>query len=261
MTARILAPTFLLAALLGLWEAAVRAFQVPAYLLPPPSRIFAAFGTHFSILAGHGAVTLVEILVGLALATVLGFLLALALHASPSLERALRPFLLASQIIPVFAIAPLLVVWLGYGIGPKVVVTALIGFFPVAVSEWDGLQSAGQDAVDLLRSMGATRRQLLAKLLIPTSLPSFFSGLKVASTLSVVGATIGEWVGARRGLGFLMLESNARLRVDLVFASILMLTLVGLLLYAGLRIIERRALRWRRSAHEVRPASARPGGG
>jgi putative hydroxymethylpyrimidine transport system permease protein len=255
MTARVLAPASLIALFLGLWEGAVRAFRVPPYLLPPPSRIFSAFGTNFALLAHHGAVTLAEILLGLLLATVLGVLLALALHASPSLERALRPFLLASQMIPVFAIAPLLVVWLGYGMGPKVVITALIGFFPIAVNEWDGLRTAGAESVDLLRSMGATRQQLLVKLLFPASLPSFFSGLKVAATLSVVGATIGEWVGARRGLGFLMLESNARLRLDLVFASILMLTLVGLLLYAALRIIERRVLRWKRSAGDVRAAA------
>ena len=261
MTARILAPASLIVLLLGLWEGAVRAFRVPAYILPPPSRIFATFGTSLPLLAHHGAVTLAEILLGLLLATGFGVLLALALHASPSLERALRPFLLASQMIPVFAIAPLLVVWLGYGMGPKVVVTALIGFFPIAVNEWDGLRTAGAESIDLLRSMGATRRQLLVKLLFPASLPSFFSGLKVAATLSVVGATIGEWVGARRGLGFLMLESNARLRVDLVFASILMLTLVGLLLYAALRIIESRALRWKRSAHEVRAAATGHGGG
>ena len=261
MTARVLAPASLIVLLLGLWEGAVRAFRVPAYILPPPSRIFATFGTSLPLLAHHGAVTLAEILLGLLLATGFGVLLALALHASPSLERALRPFLLASQMIPVFAIAPLLVVWLGYGMGPKVVVTALIGFFPIAVNEWDGLRTAGAESIDLLRSMGATRRQLLVKLLFPASLPSFFSGLKVAATLSVVGATIGEWVGARRGLGFLMLESNARLRVDLVFASILMLTLVGLLLYAALRIIESRALRWKRSAHEVRAAAAGHDGG
>jgi putative hydroxymethylpyrimidine transport system permease protein len=115
----------------------------------------------------------------------------------------------------------------------------------VLISELDGLRTAKPEAVDLLLSMGATRWQLLTKLLLPASLPSLFSGLKLAATLSVVGATIGEWVGARRGLGLLMLESNARLRVDIVFAAILMLTLIGLLLFSGLRIIERWALRWR----------------
>jgi putative hydroxymethylpyrimidine transport system permease protein len=238
--------------LLGAWEAAVRLAHVPPYILPPPSRVAATFASQFPTLARHGATTLAEIALGLSIAGVLGFALAVALHASPSFERAARPFLLASQMVPVFAIAPLLVLWLGYGIWPKVVVAALIGFFPVAVSELDGLRSAGAGSTDLLRAMGATRCQLLTKLLIPASLPSLFSGLKLAATLSVVGATIGEWVGARRGLGFLMLEANARLRVDLVFASILTLTLVGLLLYLALRIIERRALRWREPISSAR---------
>ncbi len=245
MSRAILVPTLLIALLLGAWEGAVRVFHVPAYILPSPSRIALAFATNWATLARHGATTLAEIALGLAIAFVGGFLLALALHASRSLERALRPFLVASQMVPVFAIAPLLVVWLGYGIWPKVIVTALIGFFPIAVSGSDGLRSASPGSLDLLRSMGATRRQVLVKLALPASLPALFSGLKVAATLSVVGATIGEWVGARRGLGFLMLEANARLRVDLVFASILMLTIVGLLLYLALQIIERRALRWR----------------
>ncbi len=248
MIGRTLIPASLVALLLGAWELAVRALAVPVYILPPPSRIAVAFVTRFPVLARHGATTLGEIALGLALAATLGFLLAVALYYSRSLERGLRPFIVASQMVPVFAIAPLLVVWLGFGIWPKVVVTALIGFFPVVVSELDGLHSAKREAVDLLLSMGATRRQLLTKLLLPASLPSLFSGLKLAATLSVVGATIGEWVGARRGLGFFMLESNARLRVDLVFAAILMLTFIGLLLFAALRIIERWALRWRDSA-------------
>jgi ABC-type nitrate/sulfonate/bicarbonate transport system permease component len=259
MIGRLLIPTSFATLLLGVWELAVRSFGVPVYILPPPSRIAITFFTRFPMLARHGATTLGEISLGLALAASFGFLLAIALHHSRSLERGLRPFIVASQMVPVFAIAPLLVVWLGYGVWPKVVVTALIGFFPVVVSELDGLRAASRETIDLLLSMGATRRQLLTKLLLPASLPSLFSGLKLAATLSVVGATIGEWVGARRGLGYLMLESNARLHVDLVFASILMLTLIGLLLFGALRIIERRALRWRDSAFTGRSASARRG--
>jgi ABC-type nitrate/sulfonate/bicarbonate transport system permease component len=259
MIGRILIPTSFAALLLGVWELAVRHFGVPVYILPPPSRIAITFFTRFPMLARHGATTLGEILLGLAVAALAGFLLALALHASRSLERALRPFIVASQMVPVFAIAPLLVVWLGYGVWPKVVVTALIGFFPVVVSQLDGLRAARHEMIDLLLSMGATRRQLLTKLLLPASLPSLFSGLKLAATLSVVGATVGEWVGARRGLGYLMLESNARLHVDIVFASILMLTLIGLLLFSALRIIERWALRWREPAGGG--ASARRGRG
>jgi len=245
---RFAAPLVLLLVLLAVWEGSVRLFDLPHYILPPPSRIAAAFVSHFSSLLHHAAVTLAEIVLGLLLGGVGGFGLALAVFYSPVLERALYPLIIASQMIPVFAIAPLLIVWMGYGLWPKATVAALIGFFPVVVNASDGLRAPNEESVELFRSLGATRWQLLLKLRLPASLPTLFAGLKVAVTLSVVGATIGEWVGARQGLGYLMLQSNALLRVDLVFAAILMLSVLGLLLFGALRIIERRALRWRSSS-------------
>jgi len=245
---RILAPILLLAALLAAWELAVRLAGVPGYILPPPSRIAATFVVRFPMIWGHTVVTLAEIALGLLLGSAAGFLLAVAIVYAPVLEWALHPLIVASQMIPVFAIAPLLIVWLGYGLWPKVVVAALIGFFPIVVNGIDGLRSANAETVDLFRSLGASRWQIFVKLRLPGSLPSLFSGWKVGATLSVVGATIGEWIGARRGLGFLMLQSNALLRVDVVFAAILALALVGLLLFGAVRIIERWALRWRRTS-------------
>ena len=242
------APLVLLLVLLAVWEGSVRFFDLPHYILPPPSRIATTFVSHFPSLLHHAAVTLAEIVLGLFLGGVGGFGLALAVFYSPVLERALYPLIIASQMIPVFAIAPLLIVWMGYGLWPKATVAALIGFFPVVVNASDGLRAPNEESVELFQSLGATRRQLLLKLRVPASLPTLFAGLKVAVTLSVVGATIGEWVGARQGLGYLMLQSNALLRVDLVFAAILMLSTLGLLLFGALRIIERRALRWRRSS-------------
>jgi putative hydroxymethylpyrimidine transport system permease protein len=252
MTARrILSPILFFVGALAVWEIAARTFAVPVYILPPPTRILTAFFVHLPLLAAHAGVTLGEILLGLLLGGAGGLGLAVLLYSSRSVEQALHPFIIASQMVPVFAIAPLLILWLGYSVWPKVAVAALIGFFPVAVNTLDGLRSTRADMLDLFRTMGASRRQTLAKLLLPTALPSLFSGLKVAATLSVVGATIGEWVGARRGLGYLMLQSNARLRVDLVFAAILALTGIGLFLFAGFRIIERRVLHW--AAHDRRP--------
>jgi ABC-type nitrate/sulfonate/bicarbonate transport system permease component len=245
---RLLAPAVVLLAGLLAWELAVRAFGVPSYILPPPSRILVTFVERFPMLARNGLVTLAEILLGLLFGGAGGFLLAVALYHSRVLERGLYPLIIASQMVPVFAIAPLLIIWLGYGLWPKVAVAALIGFFPVVVNEVDGLRSASGEMIDLFRSLGASKRQVFAHLLLPASLPSLFSGLKLAATLCVVGATIGEWVGAREGLGYLMLQSNARLRVDVVFAAILTLTLIGLLLFTAFRIIERRLLRWRDAA-------------
>ncbi len=241
----IAAPLALLLVLLAVWEGSVWLFDVPHYILPAPTRIAVAFVSHFSSLLGHAAVTLAEIVLGLLIGGLGGFALAVAVFYSPILERALYPLIIASQMIPVFAIAPLLIVWMGYGLWPKATVAALIAFFPIVVNASDGLRAPNEETVELLRSLGASRWQLFWKLRLPASLPTVFAGLKVAVTLSVVGATIGEWVGARRGLGYLMLQSNALLRVDLVFAAILMLSGLGLLLFGGLRIIERRVLHWR----------------
>jgi ABC-type nitrate/sulfonate/bicarbonate transport system permease component len=245
---RILAPILLLLGLLAIWELTVRVAGVPGYILPPPSRIATTFVLRFPLLWGHTVVTIAEIALGLLLGGAAGFLLALAIVYVPILEWALHPLIVASQMVPVFAIAPLLIVWLGYGLWPKVVVAALIGFFPMAMNGIDGLRSANAETVDLFRSLGATRWQIFVKLRLPGSLPALFTGWKIGATLSVVGATIGEWIGARRGLGFLMLQSNALLRTDVVFAAILALAIVGLLLFGVVRIIERWALRWRRPA-------------
>jgi putative hydroxymethylpyrimidine transport system permease protein len=241
----VVAPIVLLLVLLAAWEGAVRLFDLPRYILPAPSRIAASFVSHFPSLLHHASVTLAEIVLGLLLGGIGGFALAVGVFYSPILDRALYPLIIASQMIPVFAIAPLLIVWMGYGLWPKATVAALIGFFPVVVNASDGLRTPNEESVELFRSLGATRWQIFRKLRFPASLPTLFAGLKVAVTLCVVGATIGEWVGAHQGLGYLMLQSNALLRVDLVFAAILMLSVLGLLLFGGLRIIERRALHWR----------------
>ena len=229
---------------LSLWEALVRLLHIPPYILPPPSRIIATFGTHLGLLLGHAGVTLVEVILGMLFGVIGGFFLAVLIFYSRTLERALYPLIIGSQMIPVFAIAPLLIIWFGYGLWPKVTVAGLIVFFPIVVNTVDGLRSVNAETIDVLRSLDASRMQIFRHVRLPACLPSLFSGLKVGVTLSVVGATIGEWVGARSGLGYLMIQSNALLRTDLVFAAILMLSLLGLLLFAITSIMERRLLRW-----------------
>jgi ABC-type nitrate/sulfonate/bicarbonate transport system permease component len=236
----------LLATFFLLWEIGVRATHIPPYILPTPSRILYVFFAQFPLLLAHAGTTALEIAVGMALATGGGFALALLLFYSRPAQRAIYPLVIASQMIPIFAIAPLLVLWFGYGLWPKVTVAALIAFFPIVVNTVDGLKSVPEETIDLLNSLRATKRQIFFVARFPAALPSFFSGLKIGVTLSVVGATIGEWIGAKRGLGYLMIQSNALLRIDLVFASILALSLLGLLLFWALRIIEERLLRWRR---------------
>jgi ABC-type nitrate/sulfonate/bicarbonate transport system permease component len=249
---RILAPLLLLSLLLGTWEILVHWFDVKPFILPAPSQILVAFGENFAMLSWHGAVTFSEILLGLLLGGLGGFLLAIVVFYSPLLDKALYPLIIGSQMIPVFAIAPILIVWMGYGLWPKVTVAALISFFPLVVTVSDGLREPSEEAVDLFRSLGATRQQIFWKLRLPASMPTVFSGLKVSATLAVVGATIGEWVGSHQGLGYLMLQSNARLRMDLVFAAIMMLAILGLLLFGALRIIERRVVHWRATKVDVR---------
>jgi ABC-type nitrate/sulfonate/bicarbonate transport system permease component len=241
---RYLATLLLLVIVFVLWEVLVRLLHVEAYILPPPSRIMAVFFTRFGFLLGHAAATLVEVALGIVLGVAGGFVLAVLIFYSRTLERALYPLIIASQMIPVFAIAPLLVIWFGYGLWPKVTVAGLIVFFPIVVNMVDGLRSVNEETIDVLRTLNATRIQIFLRVRLPGSLPSLFSGLKVGVTLSVVGATIGEWVGAKSGLGYLMIQSNALLRIDLVFAAIFMLSLLGLLLFALVSIMERRLLRW-----------------
>lgn len=242
---RLVAPVLLLASLFALWELLVRILEVPSYLLPPPSRIAVTFVHQFGFLLPHILTTLGEILLGFALGAAGGLLLGTTMFYSPLVDRTLRPLVIASQMIPVFAIAPLLIVWMGYGLWPKAIVAALISFFPIAVNTLDALGVANPETADLFRSLGASRRQTFVKLRLPAGLPQILSGFKVGATLAVVGATIGEWIGGQRGLGYLMLQSNARLRTELVFASILALTLVGLSVFGAFRIIEARVFRWR----------------
>lgn len=229
-----------------LWEAGVRLGHVPPYVLPSPSRILLVFFTKLSLFVQHGAVTLAEVALGLTLGTFGGVGVALTVFYVRPLGQALYPLILGSQMVPVFAIAPLLVLWLGYGIWPKAIVAALISFFPIAVNMSDGLRSVGGELVDLLHSLGASEWKIFRLVRLPASLPFLLSGLKVAATLSLVGATIGEWIGAERGLGYFMLYANALLRVDQVFAAILTLTILGVMLFGGVTLLERRFLRWRR---------------
>ena len=239
--ARVALPALLL---LGVWEAAVRIWRLPPYLLPAPSRIAAELAGRRALLAAHAAVTASEVLAGFLLGAAMGFLLALAMDAWPTVRRALVPWLVASQAVPVFAVAPLLVLWFGYGLASKVIMASVITFFPVAVSTLDGLRP-DPDAVRLLTALGASRGQMLRHLKLPGALPALFSGLKVAASVSTIAAVIGEWVGARAGLGYLMTQANAQLRVPLVFAALAWLTAMGLALY-GLVVLAERYLSWRR---------------
>jgi ABC-type nitrate/sulfonate/bicarbonate transport system permease component len=233
-------PLLALALMAALWEAAVRWFDTPPYILPGPLAVIETTVDRWPMLLGHGLTTLAEIGLGLAVSIAAGVGLGVLIHGSRFLERTLMPLVVASQAVPVFAAAPLLIVWFGYGLTSKVVMTAVITFFPLVINTVAGLRAADPDVVDLLRILDATPRQIFFKVRVMYALPYFFSGLKIAAAVSVIGAVIGEWVGAQRGLGFLMIQANAQLKVVLVFAAILTLSVMGVTLYGLAAWLERR---------------------
>ncbi len=240
-----LLPLLILLSGLGIWEAAVQIYQVPHYILPAPSAIAVTLVQKRASLGYHTLVTLQEMLLGFGLATTVGITLAVLMFEIPVLERALYPFVIGSQTVPVFAIAPLLVLWLGYGIMSKVLMAAVIVFFPIVLNTLDGLRSADADTVSLLRVMRANRWQVLWKVQFPSALPFILSGAKIGISISTIGAVIGEWVGAKAGLGRLMLDANSQLQVSLVFAAIICLTVMGLGLFGLMTLIERWLTPWR----------------
>jgi len=245
-----------LALLLVAWQALVSATGLPAYLLPSPGAVSAAFIRHAPILARHAAQTLAEILLGFACGVGLGTLAALALaHFRPA-RQWLLPVLVASQAIPVFALAPLLVLWLGYGMASKVAMATLIIFFPVTATFYDGLRRTDPGWLDLAAVMGARPARVLWHLRIPAALPAFGSGLRVAAAVAPIGAVVGEWVGSSAGLGYLMLHANARMQIDLLFAALFVLALLAVTLYFAVDAAIRHALPWATDATQppIKPA-------
>ncbi len=231
MKRALLRPLAVTTGLLAAWQLLVAVTGVPRYILPGPLRIAAVFATHWQTLAHHAGITLVEIVLGLVLGTVLGAGCALTMTASRSVKRWLLPVLVMSQAVPVFALAPLLILWLGYGMGSKVTMAVLIIFFPVTAAFYDGLRRTDPEWLELARVMDAPPRAVLTRIRLPAALPAFASGLRVATAVAPIGAIVGEWVGSSAGLGFYMLHANARMQTDLMFAALALVVAMALALY------------------------------
>jgi putative hydroxymethylpyrimidine transport system permease protein len=246
------APAALLALLIGGWELLGKLGHVENYLLPAPSEVASALWRDRDLLAPDAWITAREVLLGLALALAVGVAIALVLHLSPVLRRAAYPLVVASQAIPVVVIAPILVIWFGFGITPKLIVIALICFFPVVVNTLDGLEGVDRDQVKMMRTLGASRLDLLRRLEIPSSLPFLFSGAKVAVAVAVIGAVFGELVGSDAGLGHAIQVGTAELETARVFAAVLILSLMAMALFGLIALVERRALPWARAPRERR---------
>ena len=239
-------PSALLVALfLIVWQALAMGMDA-AYILPSPVqvvlRLWALRGPLFT---AHLPATMSVTLIGLGFSLALGVALALLMDASPTAEHALYPLIVASQTIPTTALAPLFVLWFGYTIWSKVLVTVLMTFFPVVITVFDGFRSVRTDMIDLMTTFGATRGQIFRKLKPPAALPYFFSALKMAVPLSIIGAAIGEWLGAQEGLGYFSRRMMTQLDGAGVFAPILLLSLVAMALVGVVSLLEKRAVTWR----------------
>src|SRR5690349_14014799 len=238
----VVAPTAVVIALIVLWEAGTRAFGVPVFLLPPPSAVVGAMIKHAALLGAASGVTTLEIVLGFALSIAVGIPLALMIFLWPPFARAVLPLLISSQAMPKVAVAPLFLVWFGFGLVPKVLIAFLIAFFPVVINTAVGLAAIEPEKIHLARSMGLGAWDTFFKIRLPDALPAIFAGLKISITLAVVGAVVGEFVGGDAGLGYLLMVANGSMDTQLLFAGIVCLTILGIGLYVAVELAERLAI-------------------
>jgi ABC-type nitrate/sulfonate/bicarbonate transport system permease component len=248
---RWLLPAALIAVLFGVWQIAASngaiasALNIESFLVPSPAEVASSLWENRGLLAENAWVTLREVIFGFGCGLAAGLLFAVLLHLSETLRRAAYPLLVASQTIPIVVIAPILVVWFGYGIGPKLVIVALICFFPITVNALDGLRSVNSDAIKMMRTLDASRWQVFRRVEAPTALPYTFSGAKIAVAVAVIGAVFAEWAGASSGLGWLILQDGGYLQTARQFAAVAVLSAIAITLFTLLALAERRVVTWR----------------
>ena len=233
------------ATIFAIWEFSCVYFSLPPFMLPPPSKIFISIYTNWDLLIKHASYTLVEILASIFIGTIIGIVTALTISSSERLKRWVMPILLASQSIPVFALAPLLILWLGYGMSSKIVIGVLIVFFPITSNFTDALNKVPQELIDAGKTIGLTKVQVFWKIKIPSSLPGLCSGIRVAACFAPIGAVVGEWIGGSTGLGSFMIYSNARLQTDNMFAALIILIFITITLYKVTDMILSKYIWWK----------------
>ncbi len=237
--------------LIFIWEMIVDILHVSVQVVPAPSNIFIAFWNNSDLLMPHIGQTLLETIVGLFFAIILGVGVAVMLRFSQIVKKAISPLLIISQTIPMIALAPLLLIWFGFTLLPKVIVVTLYCFFPIAVAFADGMEKVNPQVIKLLKSMGASRLQILWLAEIPGALPSFFSGLRIAAAYSVTGAIVGEYVGGYQGLGILMENAAHSYAVALVFVTIIITSILSLILFGGVSLLEHMCIPWHRRNRNI----------
>lgn len=237
-------PFILILVVLVVWDLCIRIFSIPQYLVPTPLAVVREIFAEWPMLLAESLPTIYATLGGFGLSVVIGVPMAMAIAYSRVIESYLYPLLVFSQSIPKVAIAPLFVVWFGFGLFPKVIVAFLLGFFPIVVSTVMGFKSVESDMIDLARSMGSSRLKMFLKISLPQALPSIFSSMKVSVTLAVVGAVVGEFVGSNSGIGYVLQKANGNIDLPLMFAALVFLSLIGVLLFAAIDLAERLAIPW-----------------
>lgn len=237
---------FLLLLAVG-WEAGTRILDIPHYIIPKLSDVFISIWENAGLLGKHFAITLGEALLGLGISAVFGSLAAVWIEGSGLAKKTIYPLIVASQTIPIIALSPIMVMWFGYEIWSKVAVVILFTFFPIAVNTADGFRSADSEIGELMQTMGAGKRDLFLMWKIPSALPGFFTGLKMAAAISVGGATLGEWLGGEYGLGMYTKRASNMLRGEAVFSGVLLLSVMGILLFLAALLVERAVLAHRRN--------------
>jgi NitT/TauT family transport system permease protein len=246
-------PLILLGLVFAVWWFVAAQELVPNYLVPTPGQVWDTMVGQWAFLLENTYVTLYETVIGFVLASLLGLGTAILIVYSSTMEKTLYPIVLFAQVIPKIAIAPLLVVWFGTGLGPKIILAVLIAFFPVVVSGVAGLRSTDPELLDLSATMGASKWQTFRKIRFPNSLPHLMAGLKVAVTLAVVGAVVGEFVGASEGLGYVLLLANGNLDAPLLFADLILMSLIGILLFVLIEMAEALLIPWHASRRSGTP--------
>ena len=234
----------LLALAVGVWEVVVRVRNVPDYLFPAPTAVASAFGSDGRLLASATWVTVREIVLGFALAVVVALALAILIHFSALLRRGLLPILVLSQTVPTVLLAPILAILFGFGLTPKLIVVAVVCFFPIVVNAVDGLRSTDAELVRMMRTLDADRAAIFRRVELPGALPAIFSGTRIAATYAAVGAVFGEWSGSSAGLGFVVLQSEPSLDTARIFAAVLILSALALALYGAVSLAERLLIPW-----------------
>jgi len=230
--------------LIVFWQWAVAFFHIPKWILPAPTQIFIALFESFDVLLSHTKVTVGESALGLFTAVCLAVFLALLMDSFTWVKKSLYPILVSSQTVPIITVAPLFIIWFGYGMLPKVIVVTLVCFFPMVISLLDGLASVSNDLINLLKTMGASRRQVFSMVKLPGAMPYFFSGLKISAAYSIMGAVIGEMLGASKGLGVFMSRAQHSFKLSEVFAAILVITLLSFAFLGLVKLAEKIIMPW-----------------